>query len=66
MVSSEVLSRHLYGGQHKPKPKFIDVFACHLPIKRGQTMGGRRYIETVWGRGYRLSDPAQEPLHSQT
>ena len=66
IVTSEMLSRHLYGRQHKPKLKFIDVFADHLPMKLAQATGGKHYIETIWGRGYPLRAPAQEPLPFQT
>ncbi len=43
---------HLYGGMDEPKVKTIDVFVCKLRRKL-TTVGGEKYIETVWGRGYR-------------
>jgi len=49
---------HLYGGMDEPGLKIIDVFACHLRKKLAQATGSNHYIETVWGRGYRLRDPA--------
>ncbi|MEA1938184.1 MAG: winged helix-turn-helix domain-containing protein, partial [Pseudomonadota bacterium] len=36
----------------------IDVFMCKLRKKLTQACGGDNYIETVWGRGYVLRDPA--------
>jgi two-component system, cell cycle response regulator CtrA len=49
---------HLYGGTDEPDIKIIDVFICKLRKKLGQTTGGKNYIETMWGRGYVLRDPA--------
>ena len=57
-LTKEMFLNHLYGGMDEPKLKIIDVFVCHLRKKLAQATGGNHYIETVWGRGYRLSDPA--------
>ncbi|MCB2135764.1 MAG: response regulator transcription factor, partial [Rhodobacteraceae bacterium] len=37
----------------------IDVFICKLRKKLAEATGGESYIETVWGRGYVLREPAQ-------
>jgi DNA-binding winged helix-turn-helix (wHTH) protein len=37
-------------------------FVGHLRKKLAQATGGDHYIETVWGRGYALRDPAVEPI----
>ena len=58
-VTKEMLLAHLYRGVHEPEMKIIDVFVCHLRKKLAQATGGKQYIETVWGRGYRLRDPGQ-------
>ena len=58
-VTKEMLVGHLYGGTEEPGLKIIDVFVCHLRKKRAQATGGKHYIETVWGRGYRMRDPGQ-------
>jgi two-component system cell cycle response regulator CtrA len=58
-VTKAMLLGHLYGEMHEPEMKIIDVFVCHLRKKLAQAMGGKHYIETVWGRGYRLRDPGQ-------
>ena len=58
-VTKEMLLAHLYGGVDEPEMKIIDVFVCHLRKKLAQATGGKHYIETVWGRGYRLRDPGQ-------
>ena len=42
----------------EPELKIIDVFVCKLRKKLAQATGGNHYIETVWGRGYMLCDPA--------
>jgi len=56
-VTKEMLLAHLYGGVGEPEMKIIDVFVCHLRKKLAQATGGKHYIETVWGRGYRMRDP---------
>jgi two-component system cell cycle response regulator CtrA len=45
----------------EPEIKIIDVFVCYLRKKLAQATGGQHYIETIWGRGYRLHDPAPMP-----
>jgi two-component system cell cycle response regulator CtrA len=42
----------------EPELKIIDVFVCKLRKKLTAATGGDNYIETVWGRGYVLRDPA--------
>ena len=59
MLTKRVFLDHLYGGMPEPVLKIIDVFVCHLRKKLAQATGGKHYIETVWGRGYRLRDPAE-------
>ncbi len=44
----------------EPELKIIDVFVCKLRKKLNAATGGENYIETVWGRGYVLRDPAGE------
>jgi two-component system cell cycle response regulator CtrA len=60
-VTKEMLLGHLYGGKDEPELKIIDVFVCHLRKKLAQATGGEHYIETIWGRGYRLCDPREIP-----
>ena len=43
----------------EPELKIIDVFICKLRKKLATAAGGKHYIETVWGRGYVLRDPAE-------
>jgi two-component system, cell cycle response regulator CtrA len=57
-LTKEMFLNHLYGGMDEPELKIIDVFICKLRKKLGQATGGENYIETVWGRGYVLRDPA--------
>ena len=56
-LTKEMFLNHLYGGINEPELKIIDVFVCKLRKKLAQATGGNHYIETVWGRGYRLRDP---------
>ena len=59
-VTKEMFLGHLYGGLDEPELKIIDVFVCHLRKKLAQATGGKHYIQTVWGRGYCLRNPAGE------
>ena len=56
-LHQQVSDDHLYGGIDEPEIKIIDVFVCKLRKKLAEATGGSHYIETVWGRGYRLRDP---------
>ena len=57
-LTKEMFLNHLYGGMDEPELKIIDVFICKLRKKPAEATGGDNYIETVWGRGYVLRDPA--------
>ena len=57
-LTKEMFLNHLYGGMDEPELKIIDVFICKLRKKLIEATGGESYIETVWGRGYVLRDPA--------
>jgi two-component system cell cycle response regulator CtrA len=59
-LTKEMFLNHLYGGMDEPELKIIDVFICKLRKKLAEATGGQTYIETVWGRGYVLRDPAQQ------
>ena len=58
ILTKEMFLDHLYGRMHEPELKIIDVFVCKLRKKIAEATGGHHYIETVWGRGYVLRDPA--------
>jgi two-component system cell cycle response regulator CtrA len=60
-LTKDMFLNHLYGGMDEPELKIIDVFVCKLRKKLAQATGGMHYIETVWGRGYVLRDPAEQP-----
>jgi DNA-binding response OmpR family regulator len=57
-LTKEMFLDHLYGGMDEPELKIIDVFVCKLRKKLAHATGDKHYIETVWGRGYVLRDPA--------
>lgn len=57
-LTKDMFLNHLYGGIDEPELKIIDVFICKLRKKLAHACGGESYIETVWGRGYVLHDPA--------
>lgn len=58
-LTKEQFLNHLYGGMDEPELKIIDVFICKLRKKLQNALDGVNYIETVWGRGYVLRDPAE-------
>ena len=57
-LTKEMFLNHLYGGMDEPELKIIDVFICKLRKKLTEATSGENYIDTVWGRGYVLRDPA--------
>ncbi|MES2291556.1 MAG: response regulator transcription factor [Pseudomonadota bacterium] len=58
-LTKDMFMNHLYGGMDEPELKIIDVFACKLRKKLAFACAGESYIETVWGRGYSLQEPAE-------
>ena len=56
-LTKEMFLNHLYGGMDEPESKIIDVFMCKLRKKLASASGGDDFIETVWARGYVLSEP---------
>jgi two-component system, cell cycle response regulator CtrA len=58
-ISKEVILNQLYGGMDEPEIKIIDVFICKIRKKLAGASNGKDYIETVWGRGYMLREPAE-------
>ncbi len=56
-ISKEALVNHIYSGLDEPDPKIVDVFICRIRRKIAEQAGGLNYIETAWGRGYRLREP---------
>jgi two-component system cell cycle response regulator CtrA len=64
ILTKEMFLNRLYHGVNEPQLKIIDVFLCKLRKKLAQATGGNHYIETVWGRGYMLRDPAATAGHS--
>lgn len=55
LLTRETLLNHLYGGLEEPDPKIIDVFVCKIRRKMNELYKGGAHIETVWGRGYKLT-----------
>ena len=58
-LTKEMFLNDLYGGMDEPEIKIIDVFICKLRKKLATASDGKDYIETVWGRGYRLREPSE-------
>ena len=58
--TKEMFMNYLYDGENDPETKIIDVFICKLRKKLAILCDGEHYIETIWGRGYTLSDPEEK------
>jgi two-component system cell cycle response regulator CtrA len=56
-LTKEMFLNQLYSGRDEPELKIIDVFICKLRKKLAAAANGMHHIETVWGRGYVLTDP---------
>ncbi|PLX29519.1 MAG: hypothetical protein C0582_02980 [Alphaproteobacteria bacterium] len=55
---------HLYSGMDEPEMKIVDVFICRLRRKIADATNGDNFIQTIWGRGYILHDPAEKASSS--
>ena len=58
-ITKEMFLSQLYGGMDEPEIKIIDVFMCKIRKKLANASNGKDYVETVWGRGYRLREPEE-------
>ena len=67
MMTKEMFLNHLYNPTDEPEIKIIDVFVCKLRKKLRDASGGTNYIETIWGRGYKLIDnvPVENNVRKQ-
>lgn len=58
VVTKEAMLEHLYGRVDAPEITIIDVFVCHMrKILKATSKDRRNFIETSWGKGYRLIEP---------
>jgi two-component system, cell cycle response regulator CtrA len=64
VLTKEAFLNHLYGGLDEPEVKIIDVFVCKLRKKLAQS-GADNMIGTVWGRGYMIREPSDDPFAEQ-
>jgi two-component system, cell cycle response regulator CtrA len=64
VLTKEAFLNHLYGGMDEPEMKIIDVFICKLRKKLAQA-GADNLIGTVWGRGYMVREPNEDPLAAE-
>lgn len=64
VVAKEAVYDSVYGlNDAQPYDKVIDVYICKLRKKLADATGGEKYIETVYGRGYKLDEPAKTAAH---
>ena len=57
VLSKAALVSHMYRGGDEPDIKSIDVIVCRLRKKLAD-VGVGTLINTIWGCGYALRDPA--------
>lgn len=63
VISKENLYEAVYGMlDNQPFDKVIDVYICKLRKKLENATEGQQYIETVYGRGYKLAAPDGEKI----
>lgn len=61
VVSKEKIYESVYTlSGSDPLDKVIDVYICKLRKKIAEATGGEKYIETVYGRGYKFEAPAED------
>ena len=54
IVSDEEILNSIYEPGEDVSPQIVKVYVSHLRKKLQNSSGGETFIETVWGRGYRL------------
>lgn len=54
-VTKVALMEAMYNGMDEPELKIIDVFVCKIR-KKLRAHSDAEVIETIWGRGYQLTD----------
>lgn len=54
IVSDEEILTSIYEPSEDVSPQIVKVYVSHLRKKLQHASGGETFIETVWGRGYRL------------
>lgn len=59
ILNKTAFLNHLYSTSDEPEMKTIDVIVCRLR-KKLVTAGAPNLIDTVWGCGYILRDPAED------
>ena len=60
IVTREMFLNVLYRGKREPALKIFDVLICKIRGKLRSAANGHEYIETVWGRGYRIQEPIEK------
>lgn len=59
-LSKGACLNHLYGTEEEPELKTVDVIVCRLR-KKLAAVGLPTLVQNVWGRGYKVADPALQP-----
>lgn len=64
IVTKQKFYDALYGAADEPGIKMVDLWVHYVRRRLSEASGGLNFIETAWGRGYRLREP--EPARQQT
>lgn len=57
VVTLREMRDHLYGGFDEPELAMIHIFVSHMRKIMTAAHWEPRWIEVVWGKGYRLREP---------
>ena len=60
-LTKEMFLNHLYGGMDEPRSRSSTCSSASFEETR-RVLRREEYIETVWGRGYRLHEPTSDRL----
>jgi DNA-binding response OmpR family regulator len=55
ILSHDTLLRRVWGSEYEGEERYLKVFIQRLRRKLGDDTKEQRYIQTEWGRGYRLA-----------
>jgi two-component system cell cycle response regulator CtrA len=59
IITKEMFLNTLYGGMDEPEAKTIEMHMCKLRKKLASASGGKSFIETIRGCGYKLKMPEE-------
>lgn len=57
IVTRKELHGHLFAGLDRVEPRMVEFYVCRARKLMSVRGSGYNFIETVWGKGYRLREP---------